>query len=488
MLAPRAPAVPAAIEEAQASSQSWLSELSAPDALARWASSFADLRSCWNACPEPEWLLWLAARTCCSVEQREQVVLCAAELASAAQRRGRQTDPRVTHAISMVQMWAGSQADGLDMLAAECDALDAARESAQAADREAELALAMFGAAPRRRPSSSGMGPALGAWHRWREVERDRWLALAAASAAAATTLPGEAILTQEEWADCVSQSATFALQAMSTQRPSGGRPGWVAKRRCVRLARRRLTCPQQAGSVPDAAPQHAASVPDSALQQAEAILDSVTKQAGSVPDSVPGQGEAVPYSAPQRGESVLDAVSKQGEALSDSVLQQAASVPDSVTKQAEAVRNLAPQRGESVLDAVSKQGEVVPDPVIKQAEALSDSVFQQAASVLDSAPEQAGSVSVSVSEQAEAVSDSVSQQAEADLDSVPRQAGSVSVSVSKQAEAVSDSVPKQGESVSDSEMASAVIAESTDSPSWWIRRGTPALRKRDDEGNVPSV
>jgi hypothetical protein len=130
MLAPRAP-VPAATEEAgQASSPSWLSELSAPAPLAQWASSFTDLRSCWNACHDPEWLLWLAARTCASVEQREQVVLCAAELASTAQRRGRDTDPRVTHAISTVQMWAGSQADALDLLSAECDALDAARESA----------------------------------------------------------------------------------------------------------------------------------------------------------------------------------------------------------------------------------------------------------------------------------------------------------------------------------------------------------------------
>src|SRR5882757_853942 len=75
------------------SSPVWLSELSAPGPLARWASSFADLSSCWNACPDPEWLLWLAARTCGSAEQRKPVVLCAAELSSLARRGGRDTDP-----------------------------------------------------------------------------------------------------------------------------------------------------------------------------------------------------------------------------------------------------------------------------------------------------------------------------------------------------------------------------------------------------------
>ena len=263
-------------------------------------------------------------------------MLCAAELASAARRRGRDTDPRVTNAISMVQMWAGSKADALDLLAAECDALDAARESAQAADHEAELALTLFGAAPRRRPSWSGMNRALGAWQRWREVERDRWLALAAASAAAATTLPGDATLTEAEWADCVSKSATYALQAMTTQRPSGGHPGWAAKRRCARLAKRRLTCLQQAqngvGFGPPAgrvrlecgAPagrggpgfepsarrdrpgfgaraEAVRMVPRGgglSLQQAEAVPDSVPQHAQAVSDSVPQQAEEVSDSA----------------------------------------------------------------------------------------------------------------------------------------------------------------------------------------------
>ena len=333
VLAPRAPVPAATEEEAQASSQSWLSELSAPDPLAQWASSFTDLRSCWNACPDPEWLLWLAARTSGSVEQREQVVLCAAELASAAQRRGRDTDPRVTHAIAMVRMWAGSQADGLDLLAAECDALDAARESAQAADYEAELALTLFGAAPRRRASSSGMSRALGAWQRWREVERNRWLALAAASAAGATTLPGEATLTEKEWADCVSQSAVFALQAMSTQRPSGGHPSWVARRRCVRIARRRLTCPEQAEAVSESALQHAEeAVPDLVPRQTEAISKLSPQQAEAILESAPRQAEAISESVPQHSESPSESVPQHSESLSESVPQQAEAVSESAT------------------------------------------------------------------------------------------------------------------------------------------------------------
>jgi hypothetical protein len=244
LFAPRVP-VPASPEgNPQPSSPLWLSELSAPDPLARWASSFADLSSCWNSCRDPEWLLWLAARTCGSAEQRKPVVLCTAELASLAQRGQRDADPRVIRATSIVQVWAGSGSDPLDLLAAECDALDAAWESGQAADRAAEHALALFQGAPRRRLSSSGMSTALGAWQRWRAEERGRWLALSAALAVRAAALPDDGTVTAGEWAGCVSQSAAFALQAMSTRHSSGGGPDRAVMRRCIRLARRRLTCP----------------------------------------------------------------------------------------------------------------------------------------------------------------------------------------------------------------------------------------------------
>jgi hypothetical protein len=223
---------------------SWLSEVSPPGPLAQWACSFADLGSCWNACRDPEWLLWLAARTCGPGEQRKPVILCATEFAAFARPGGRDTDPRVTRAISQVREWAESGADTLDLLAAECDALDAARESEQVADRAAERALGLFRTAPRRRPGSSGMNLALGAWQRWREAERDRCLALSAALAARAAAVPDDGTVTAGEWANCVSESAAFALQAMSTRRSAGGRPGWVAMRHCVRVARRRLTCP----------------------------------------------------------------------------------------------------------------------------------------------------------------------------------------------------------------------------------------------------
>jgi hypothetical protein len=244
LFASRGP-VPASPEaDSEASPRQWLSEVSPPDPLAQWASSFGDLSSCWKACREPEWLLWLAARTCDSAGQRKPVVLCAAEFASVAQRSLRDADPRVVRATSLVRVWAESGADDLDLLAAECDALDAARESEQVADRAAERALRLFRSAPRRRPGSSGMNRAFGAWQGWHEAERGRCLALSAALAARAAALPDDGTVTTAEWAGCVSESADFALRAMSTRRATGGRPGWLVMRRCLRLARGRLTCP----------------------------------------------------------------------------------------------------------------------------------------------------------------------------------------------------------------------------------------------------
>jgi len=234
------PASPQA--DRQADAPPWLTELSPPSALARWASSFGDLRSCWNACPDPEWLLWLAARTCGPEGQRRQVVLCAAELAGLAERGMRDIDPTATRAILLTHMWVGLEADVPDLLTAERDALRAARESAQAAEREAECARALFQLTPRRRFSSSGMSWAVGAWQQCREQERGSWLALAAASAARAAALAGDPAVTATEWAGLVSQSVAFGLRAMSGTQ--GGRPARAVTRRCLRLARRRLTCP----------------------------------------------------------------------------------------------------------------------------------------------------------------------------------------------------------------------------------------------------
>ena len=120
-----------------------------------------------DACPAPEWLLWLAARSCDSAKQRKPVVLCAMELATLAQGGDWDTDPRVVRATSVARAWAESGADALDLLAAECDALNAASECGQAADYSAESALMLFRSAPRRRPGSSGMNQAFGAWQRW---------------------------------------------------------------------------------------------------------------------------------------------------------------------------------------------------------------------------------------------------------------------------------------------------------------------------------
>jgi hypothetical protein len=237
--------VPAAAEaDLPASLPAWLSAVSPPDPLAQWASSFADLSSCWDACRDPEWLLWLAARTCGEAGPRKPVVLCAAEFAAAAQRGERNPDPRVVRAVSLVKVWAEAGTDALDLLAAECDALDAARESEQVADLAAERALGLFHTAPRRRPGSSGLNMALGAWQRWREAERGRWLAMSAALAARAAALSDDGTVTAGEWAGCVSESTAFAVRAIAAKGATGGRLGWADRRRCLRLARRWLACP----------------------------------------------------------------------------------------------------------------------------------------------------------------------------------------------------------------------------------------------------
>ena len=83
---------------------------------------------------------WMA---CDSTEQRKPVVLCAAEIASLAQSGDRGTDPRIGRATSLARAWAESGADSLKLLAAECDALDAASEYRRAADYAARLAHAL---------------------------------------------------------------------------------------------------------------------------------------------------------------------------------------------------------------------------------------------------------------------------------------------------------------------------------------------------------
>jgi hypothetical protein len=240
LFAARAPAE----ETGQAGVPPWLSGLSAPDPLARWASSFGDLGTCWDACRDPEWLMWLAARTCSPGQLRRPVVLCAAEFASLAGSGRRDPDPRVTAAISAVRRWAESGMEKLDLLDAEWGAEEAAQEAEQTAGREAKRALVLLRSAPRHRLSSSGMSRALDARQRWREAERAGWLALSAAFAARAARQAEDASVTAAEWASWVSQAADHALRVMPGERPRGGHPGCIARRRCLRIARRLLTAP----------------------------------------------------------------------------------------------------------------------------------------------------------------------------------------------------------------------------------------------------
>ena len=313
--------------------QAWLDELSAPVPLAKWASGFADLKSCWRACRDPEWLVWLAARGYDSAEQRKQVVLYTAELASMAQRGRRETDPRVTRAISLVQSWAETELDALDLLSAQCDALDAAREFAEAADCEAERALARFRAAPRRRPSSYGMSGALGSWQRWRELERDRCTALAAALAVSATMLPEDATLTFVEWANGVSRSVGFAMLAMSTPRPSGDSAAWLVKQRSLRLARRRLACPEQVPT-PAAVRPPGLDDGDAGAGRGEAGPDDTESRAGAdTQPEVLGTEERARVAVPPQGQAAAsvggDSEGEEGETTLPEVDQRTAAEAD---------------------------------------------------------------------------------------------------------------------------------------------------------------
>jgi hypothetical protein len=241
LFAPRAPVGLA--ETRRADTPAWLSELSAPAPLARWASSFADLRPCWDACRDPEWLVWLAARTCGPGERRRLVVLCTAELASLAGRGRRDADPQVAAAITAVVHWAesGTEED-LGLLTAEWGAMDAAGQAEQVARHSAKRALALFRSLPHHRLNPVGISRALHSRQRWREADQARQLALSAAFAARAAWQADDASIMAAQWAGCASQAAGFALRAMPGRRT--GRPGWRARRRCLRLARRLLPVP----------------------------------------------------------------------------------------------------------------------------------------------------------------------------------------------------------------------------------------------------
>jgi len=229
--------------------QRTLTELSAPSPLTGWARPFADLESCWKACPSPEHLLWLAARLSKTKEERRAVVSCLTELARRAGRGNRKSDESVERAVSLADAWARAGGSLDDLLAAERAALDtAARASAVAAEQHARARM-LFRSAPRGRPASSGTSRALGAMTEWREAEQTRRLALAAAGAARAAAEAAQAAQADESdsspegWVACVGESTRYVISALAGSHP-GGRDDRMA-RKSARLIRRRLRCPR---------------------------------------------------------------------------------------------------------------------------------------------------------------------------------------------------------------------------------------------------
>jgi hypothetical protein len=209
-----------------------LAGLSAPSRLTGWARPFADLESCWNACSSPEHLLWLAARLSTTAQDRCAVISCLAELTRRAARGNRKTNASVEQAVSLAETWARTGASPDDLLAAERAALDTAAWAAFVAAEESARSRTMFRAAPRGRPASFATSRALGALAEWREADRTRRLALAAACAARAAAYAAQA---DAGWVASVGESAGYA---------AGGR-GDRAARKSARLIRRRLPCPR---------------------------------------------------------------------------------------------------------------------------------------------------------------------------------------------------------------------------------------------------
>src|ERR1700761_3713053 len=120
--------------------QDRLAGLAAPAGLVDWAQRYPDLETCWNACPAPEFLLWLAARLSRTPAERRAVVACLAELTRQAERGCRHPDQSVQRAAGTAEAWARTGARDDELIAAEHAALQAADQAATAAAEEAARA------------------------------------------------------------------------------------------------------------------------------------------------------------------------------------------------------------------------------------------------------------------------------------------------------------------------------------------------------------
>jgi hypothetical protein len=244
-----------------------LTGLSAPGQLVDLAQTFPDLKSCWNACTSPEFMLWLSARLASTTEERRAVVSCLAELTRRAEHGRKHLDPPVERAAGTAEAWLRSGASLDELLAAERAALDAAATAALVVTEEGARARLLFQSAPRSRPASFGTSRALGALAEWREADHARRLALAAAGTVRAATEAARADTAQARyarassvqavpnqpggaddtpaagsWETSVSESAASVISALACSRPA--RRDDRAVRKAARLVRRRLPCP----------------------------------------------------------------------------------------------------------------------------------------------------------------------------------------------------------------------------------------------------
>ena len=90
-------------------SKHWTDKLVAmnacPDAV-EWARAYSSLTAAWKACERADWMLWLAGKLCCTIPQRQRLVLGACACARTALKYVPKGEGHPLVAIQTAERWA----------------------------------------------------------------------------------------------------------------------------------------------------------------------------------------------------------------------------------------------------------------------------------------------------------------------------------------------------------------------------------------------
>ena len=90
-------------------SKHWTDKLVAmnacPDAV-EWARAYSSLTAAWKACERADWMLWLAGKLCCTIPQRQRLVLGACACARTALKYVPRGEGHPLVAIQTAERWA----------------------------------------------------------------------------------------------------------------------------------------------------------------------------------------------------------------------------------------------------------------------------------------------------------------------------------------------------------------------------------------------